>query len=970
VLTASSVGLPAIQYYFESEKVILREAKILVIGDGKVGKTSLVWSIRDCKSARLDYLNLFAAKPQLPRPADRTIGIDIYDLSPLEDKEVELHFWDLAGQLEFQPYHQNFFSHRSLNLIVWRVNDLLYKGYSTVSHYIAKWISSIAANTASSMKTHDQANLRSSSRREVFAKDLVILVGNIFSDDRNYGNTETFLKPFLGHVYSFAEASCAQNGLLLVSAHTVDCGTGDGIPALRQTLIRLVREKIALKIPKKFVKLKTSLLESFPPENGFVVCNKAEFSSFTIPCGLKRGTREPLLALQTLHNLGFLFYKPEADLVVLNPRSIPKISGLLVRNFFRKSSSDFIDKRELRLEEILDQESRDRFFKGADMEQLLPDLYQVMLEMGFFFEDRFTGKLFFPFSLKSNAPTSRNLLLVPSDFLESKVYFHSPRIFPSGLFFRIALGINGLTHSKNIKIDTIWQRGLRVSVLRSSAFCFITVGFTDDTIFLRCYSAKDHLRHLKELRSQMVSCLKEALPEDHQMAMRCPTCLFHPSRGLPRFPTEYPLLFRRFSQDPGQEGPGTEVGGSFTSGFLRRRSSLCPRPSPSAHRSYSAGMEVSRGELAGLLHLPSNVNLYCLNCHRTNTRASILEPRPLPEPKMIDFAHTEKPAFGRLLYEIFCPPEDDHLFDVVFIHGLVGDPWRTWTNPDKVFWPKEWLVGDLSRNARIITVGYVTSLTLWAGKDSTPLQERAAEIFENLIRCGVGRRPFFLIGHSMGGLQIKEIISISSHIAQRKLARFFESTVAGEGEDEDPSSPISVAATKEGRTAERERDRKKKKRVGGIRSFHEDRLSELNFLSNCWGICFYSVPHLGSRLAILMSSLGSLTHPSHSIDDLNPGSETLLKLHQEFLEICQEHPFLQRNILNLMETKKMLGIVQVVPLSSSSLPPQFANVPLPCDHDDICIPREKSDPSYSLLLRHLNLWLAQGKSLNHSVSGM
>ncbi|MBN2315257.1 MAG: leucine-rich repeat domain-containing protein [Sedimentisphaerales bacterium] len=101
-------GMKAIREYFKSlgkeEKKLLNEMKVLLVGDGGAGKTSLV--------KRLVYKTFDPAEKQ-------THGVYRDDWSiKIGRKEVKVHFWDFGGQGIMQAAHQLFFSVRSLYVLV------------------------------------------------------------------------------------------------------------------------------------------------------------------------------------------------------------------------------------------------------------------------------------------------------------------------------------------------------------------------------------------------------------------------------------------------------------------------------------------------------------------------------------------------------------------------------------------------------------------------------------------------------------------------------------------------------------------------------------------------------------------------------------------------------------------------------------------------------------------------------------
>lgn len=112
--------------YFQVSRP-LREAKLLLVGEGSVGKTSLVE-------------RLLWNRP--PSDSGKTIGVDIHpwelemeigssewtndqgqmttpdNRSPITDNRLQINVWDFGGQEIYHATHQFFLTHRSLYLLV------------------------------------------------------------------------------------------------------------------------------------------------------------------------------------------------------------------------------------------------------------------------------------------------------------------------------------------------------------------------------------------------------------------------------------------------------------------------------------------------------------------------------------------------------------------------------------------------------------------------------------------------------------------------------------------------------------------------------------------------------------------------------------------------------------------------------------------------------------------------------------
>jgi len=104
-------GNKAIQEYFEQRRIsgeeLLNEAKLILLGDGRSGKTS--------------FANRLLGK-ELPKETDRTQGVDIvigeYSFRLANGKDFKINIWDFAGQDKYKTLHQLFYTESSLYVMV------------------------------------------------------------------------------------------------------------------------------------------------------------------------------------------------------------------------------------------------------------------------------------------------------------------------------------------------------------------------------------------------------------------------------------------------------------------------------------------------------------------------------------------------------------------------------------------------------------------------------------------------------------------------------------------------------------------------------------------------------------------------------------------------------------------------------------------------------------------------------------
>ena len=118
-------GLGAIKAYLRAKaaaQITLNEAKLILVGEGEVGKSCLLGALR--------------GDPwEEGRPT--THGIEIKPVKvtdPDSKKEITLNGWDFGGQRVYRPTHQLFFSAPAVYLVVWKPREGPQQGF------IKEWI--------------------------------------------------------------------------------------------------------------------------------------------------------------------------------------------------------------------------------------------------------------------------------------------------------------------------------------------------------------------------------------------------------------------------------------------------------------------------------------------------------------------------------------------------------------------------------------------------------------------------------------------------------------------------------------------------------------------------------------------------------------------------------------------------------------------------------------------------------------
>lgn len=294
-------GADALAAYLESRDQApseLFEARVLFLGEGNVGKSSLV-----------------AALGRQPFVENRstTHGIEISSLyvdHPTLDRQIRLSFWDFGGQEVYRVTHQFFFSPRSLFVVVWNARE------GREADDVEGWLKRILVRVGPSAR--------------------VLLVAT-FGDERR---PELDL-PRLRRLYSNQ----------LIAAHTVDSASGNGMEELISLLAVAAAE-----MPTRGTALSRSWTATKEGIRGLVgqspQISYDQFSEIARRNGVSRSTEIATLAT-LLHELGeIVFFGDDdmlSDIIVLNPEWLTKAIGYVLEDQITRESGGILDHSRLKL---------------------------------------------------------------------------------------------------------------------------------------------------------------------------------------------------------------------------------------------------------------------------------------------------------------------------------------------------------------------------------------------------------------------------------------------------------------------------------------------------------------------------------------------------------------------------------------------------------------------------------------------
>lgn len=229
--------------------------------------------------------------------------------------------------------------------------------------------------------------------------------------------------------------------------------------------------------------------------------------------------------------------------------------------------------------------------------------------------------------------------------------------------------------------------------------------------------------------------------------------------------------------------------------------------------------------------------------------------------------------------------------DVVFIHGLGGNAFTTWTDEHAdTMWPR-WLGEDFPQ-VGVWSLEYAASpsfltqpLAWWSARfrdagQALPLSERARQVLDRLAQTGIGERPLLLICHSLGGLLAKAVLRAAHESsAQPKRRAILDATRA---------------------------------------------------------VLFLATPHAGATLATRLVAL-PFPFASAALKELRADSPAAMDLHDSYCDLARSA---QIETCTYYETRKYLRLFLVVTRSSAH--PGVGRAPVGLDYDHLAIAKPSS----------------------------
>ena len=267
-------GNQAVIDWFEASKKVLEEIKIVLVGEPKAGKTSILRRLKD---------NVYVEGEK------QTDGINIESIAFEENEHFEAqqhlhtltgHFWDFGGQEIMSATHQFFLTNRSVYVLV-----LEARKDTQITTQVRKWLQQIQANGGNSP---------------------IIVVANQIDVNKGFGfENEVELQQEFPQIKAFIKTSCK---------------TGENLDELRDLLEQFIPEAelFHTEIDERWIDIKDEL-QAETNENCFL--NETKFIEICEKHNL-HNNRQQQDAILFLHDLGLVLHFDDIDTseyFVLNP---------------------------------------------------------------------------------------------------------------------------------------------------------------------------------------------------------------------------------------------------------------------------------------------------------------------------------------------------------------------------------------------------------------------------------------------------------------------------------------------------------------------------------------------------------------------------------------------------------------------------------------------------------------------------
>ncbi|MER7459124.1 COR domain-containing protein [Micromonospora sp. NPDC126480] len=290
-------GLDALRTYLSSleDAIPNYEAKVLLVGEGNVGKTSLVAALQE---------------EPFVEGRSTTHGIEIHSHAmahPTEDLLMTVRLWDFGGQEVYRITHQFFFSQRALYLLVWNPRE------GQEQNEVEGWLRRIRLRVGTGAR---------------------IIIVATHADERR----PELDYPSLNRL--FPE--------VLAGHYAISNRTQDGLDDLRRAISAEAARlpQMGQRLSTRWVKARNAILERAAERP------QIPYSDFVQICA-DHGVRESEMVTlaEFMHDLGQIIYYGDdeglRDVVVLNPEWLTKAIGYVLEDKVTREAKGILDHNRL-----------------------------------------------------------------------------------------------------------------------------------------------------------------------------------------------------------------------------------------------------------------------------------------------------------------------------------------------------------------------------------------------------------------------------------------------------------------------------------------------------------------------------------------------------------------------------------------------------------------------------------------------
>ncbi|RDW74909.1 hypothetical protein BP6252_06051 [Coleophoma cylindrospora] len=268
--------------------------------------------------------------------------------------------------------------------------------------------------------------------------------------------------------------------------------------------------------------------------------------------------------------------------------------------------------------------------------------------------------------------------------------------------------------------------------------------------------------------------------------------------------------------------------------------------------------------------------------------------------------------------EVYAHPEAK--VDIILVHGINGDPRKTWTAKNRVFWPTQLLPMSLgSAKARILVYGYNVDLySFGGGMIHAHAQTLASNVAIERKSEEATEHPIIWVAHSLGGILVKRVLELSNNLMERH--------------SEDYRS-IFVAT---------------------------------------YGIIFLGTPHTGSdpaKWGLMIQTMVStlvpqrgLDTPSRLVNSLQTNTENLENINLHFLDIYQRFRICMVHETVKTELKGTQSLV-VDQISAGPMLPGVTYFGIEATHSGMCKFESRNSPGYLNISSTIKSWVVESPQL-------